>query len=103
MSTKINIMEIKNKLENNTEFLVLETMEDLLKRPEFKDICTCNQCLLDIATYALNHLPAKYIASHEGEIRTKLTEFELQVKADVVSVVAKAIKVVSNNPHHDSH
>lgn len=97
---KINKANLQKKLNNYTERVVLETIEDLLKRPEFKDICTCEQCLLDIASYALNRLPAKYIASSQGELRTRVTEFENQVQVDVVSTVTRAIEIVSRDPRH---
>ena len=78
----------------------METMEDLLKSKEFNDICTCKLCLIDIATYALNRLTARYVASHQGEVQTKITEFESQLKVDTISTVTKAIKTVSKRPRH---
>ncbi|NLM96095.1 MAG: late competence development ComFB family protein, partial [Halanaerobiaceae bacterium] len=56
---KIDLNSVKSKLNNHTETVVLEVMEDLLKKSEIKDICTCKECLLDIASYALNNLPAR--------------------------------------------
>ena len=75
-------------------------MGDLLGKKEFKDICTCQRCLIDIATYSLNRLPAKYIASHEGEVQTKIDEFENQLQVDTISTVTKAIETVSKHPRH---
>jgi len=75
-------------------------MEDLLKKDEFNDICTCKQCLLDIASYALNRLPVRYIVTHEGEVIAKLTEFERQLQVDAVSIITKAIKAISIKPRH---
>ena len=40
-------------------------MEELLKKDEFSHVCTCETCLLDIASYSLNRLPAGYVASHQ--------------------------------------
>ncbi|MFW6035777.1 MAG: late competence development ComFB family protein [Halothermotrichaceae bacterium] len=87
-------------MENYTEKIVLETMEDLLNKPEFKDICTCEKCLLDIATFVLNRLPAKYFASRQGELQSKIEEFESQLQVDTISTVTKAIKKVSAKPRH---
>ncbi|ACL70660.1 late competence development ComFB family protein [Halothermothrix orenii] len=101
MEKCFDIDSIKKDLKNNTEKIVLETMEEVLSKPEYKDVCKCHQCLLDIASYALNRLPAKYIASSKGDLHTKIAEFENQVNVDALSTVAKAIKVVSKNPHHD--
>ncbi|MFW5686931.1 MAG: late competence development ComFB family protein, partial [Halanaerobium sp.] len=55
------IKKLKSRLNNLTEEVVLETLEDLLAREEFEDICKDEDCLLDMATYALNRLPAKYV------------------------------------------
>ncbi len=75
-------------------------MEDLLEKPEFKNICKCKQCLIDIATYVLNRLPAKYFSSYQGEIQTKISEFESQLQVDVITTVTKAIKKISSEPRH---
>ncbi len=95
----VNKKEIQQHLYNHTEKLVLNTMNNLLAEPKFNEICTCVQCQLDIATYALNHLPAKYTATHRGDVITRIEEFEQQFNVDLISVVTKAIKVVSENPH----
>jgi len=95
-----DVEELKKELRNNTEKIVLNTMNELLKNPEYENTCKCHQCLKDIASYALNRLPAKYIASPKGNLQSKIAEFENSVNIDAASVVKKAIKVVSNNPRH---
>ncbi len=85
---------------NHTEKVVLETINDLIKQEEFKGFCICDQCLLDVASYALNRLPAKYIASTRGELQTKINEFENQVRVDMIAIITKAIKIVDNSPRH---
>ncbi|MFW6230294.1 MAG: late competence development ComFB family protein [Halanaerobium sp.] len=94
------IKKLKSRLNNLTEEVVLETLEDLLAREEFEDICKDEDCLLDMATYALNRLPAKYVARSKGEVYTKTEGLEQQHSVDVLSVVTRAIKVVSENKHH---
>lgn len=97
----INKKEIQQHLYNHTEELVLNTMEEMLSEPEYEQICTCAQCQLDMATYALNHLPAKYTTTHRGDVITRIEEFEQQFNVDLISVVTKAIKIVAENPHQD--
>ena len=97
----LNQAELKSELDNQAEDLVLETMEELLDKEEYEDICKCKSCLLDIASYALNRLPAKYVAHPKEDLQTKITEFENQVSLDVVSSVENAIKVVAKNPRHN--
>ncbi len=92
---------LKNKLNNLTEEIVLKKLNDFLKREEFADVCKDEEYLLDMATYALNRLPAKYVTSSKGEAVFKTEELEQQHSADVISVIIKAIKVVSENYNHN--
>ena len=94
----LKIDDIQSDLHNHSEDVVLETLEKLLESKQFENLCTCPQCLLDMATYSLNRIPAKYIASHSGSIHTKLEESYQQSQVDIVKVVTKAINVISNNP-----
>ncbi len=98
---EIDIKDLKNDLNNTTEDLVLETMEELLNQDEYDEICKCRNCLLDIASYALNRLPTKYISNPSEDLKTKIIEFENKVNMDVVRSVENAIKVISNNPRHN--
>ncbi len=93
------LKNLKVRLNNLTEEAVLEMLEDMLKREEFEDVCKDEDCLLDMATYALNRLPAKYVTTSKGEIFSKTEELEQQHSVDVLSVVTRAIKVVSENSH----
>jgi len=95
--------QLKGKLNNLTEEVVLEMLGNMLQREEFDDICKDEDCLLDMATYALNRLPAKYVATSKGEVFSKTEELEQQHSVDVLSVVTRAIKVVSENEHHKNN
>jgi competence protein ComFB len=97
------LKNLKGRLNNLTEEVVLEMLENMLQRDEFEDICKDEDCLLDMATYALNRLPAKYVATSKGEIFSKTEELAQQHSVDVLSVVTRAIKVVSENDHHNNH
>ncbi|AGB41035.1 Late competence development protein ComFB [Halobacteroides halobius DSM 5150] len=90
----------EERLHNHTEDVVLEKIEELLQEDNFKQICTCEQCLLDIASHALNQLPAKYTTSSKGEVMTRLDEFEEQPQVDFELKVIQAIKIVAKNPNH---
>ena len=97
-----NYDKLKENLHNYTEDLVLETMKNVLSQEKFSDVCKCEQCLLDIASFTLNRVPAKYIVSHAGNIHAKLDEFKQQYNVDIISTITKAIKVVSKEPHHNN-
>jgi len=91
--------EVVEKLYNYTELLVIEQLAELLEEEKYEDVCKCEKCILDMCTYALNRLRPQYIVSHKGEVYTKIKDFNQQSKVDVMSTVAKAIEVVSENPH----
>lgn len=94
---------LKNQLNNITEEVVLETLNELLKREEFADISKKDEDLLDMATFALNRLPAKYVTSSKGEIFSKTGELEQQHSVDEISIIIKAIKKVSENSRAGSN
>jgi len=87
-------------LVNEGEDLVIEELEKELGKKEYDNICKCQDCILDMATLALNNLKPTYRSSLTGRIYaaqyhegTYLTEVE--------SAVRNAIKKVSKNPSHD--
>jgi competence protein ComFB len=96
---KFDKNNIKNKLHNFKEDLVLEKLEDLLKEEEYNEVCKCEKCILDMSTYALNRLKPQYVVTKKGEVFTKVKDFNQQSKVDIMSTVVKAIEIVSKNPH----
>ncbi len=64
------------------------------------DCCKCEQCRLDIFSYTLNRLKPRYVVSSEGELMTKLCEFDYQFETNVMSELTKAAKIVKANPRH---
>ncbi|ADQ13680.1 late competence development ComFB family protein [Halanaerobium hydrogeniformans] len=96
---KIN--KLKSRLHNHTEDIVMQTLKDLLKREEFSNVSDSEEALLDMATYALNRLAPKYVATEKGEVYTKTEELEQQHSVDILSVVTKAIKVVSEDQNNN--
>ena len=102
MNSQFNLDKkvLKTNLHNHTEDIVLDTLEDLLenKNKQFENVCTCDNCLLDMASYALNRLPAKYVSTHKGSLHTKIEEFEQQYQVDIIKVVTQAINIVAENP-----
>ena len=96
------LKKLKLRLNNLTEEIVLEMIGEILQREEFSDVCKDEECLLDMASYALNRLPAKYVATSKGEVFSKTEELEQQHSVDVLSVVTRAIKIVSEDEHHNN-
>ncbi len=86
------------ELSNYMEKLVFNKFDEVKRsRP---DICSCEQCRLDICAIALNNIAPRYIVSNKGEIFTKLDMMETQFGIDVLMAISKAIAVVGANPRH---
>lgn len=84
-------------LRNIMEEYVILTLDEIL---DSLDGCKCERCRLDIASYALNRLPARYVATTQGELMSRLCEFDTQFKATIVSEVTRAHEVIKKHPHH---
>ena len=85
------------KLHNYMEDIVLSNLNLLLEK---EDMCKCEKCRLDIMALALNRLPSKYVVTQKGHVYAKLAELELQLKADVIRELTRAIEIVKKNPQH---
>lgn len=74
------------------------------KYDETKDTlggCQCEQCRLDILSYALNRLPARYVVSQKGEALAKVASMSVQFESDIICALAMASKVVKEHPRHE--
>ena len=86
-------MEYRNLMED----IVLQNLDSVMAA---EGGCTCDFCNSDVAAYALNHLPAHYVATRQGRLMVKLQSYELQSRADVVAAISEAAVMVSRNPRH---
>ena len=84
---------IKNEAEN----MVILEMERQLDGSE---VCRCEDCILDIATFALNKVDPRYRVSLMGTIYAHAmedTEYGLEIKTAVKEAIAK----IASNPSHE--
>lgn len=56
--------------------------------------CKCQKCKLDIATYALNRLPPRYVHSLQGKLIHRFKASTAQSDAEITSCVYQAVKLV---------
>lgn len=87
-----------NGLKNLMEDTVEQTLNRLL--PTMPNICACDDCKLDMATYALNRLPPKYARSSRGAILHRFDTLSTQVEAEILTVCVSAINIIGSHPHH---
>ncbi len=85
-------------LVNEAERLVIQEMETQLQ--DHPDMCTCDECVLDVAAYALNHVKPYYRVSLMGTLYAHSME-NTQYSRDVQKAVGEAIARIKANPSHD--
>lgn len=76
-------------------------VQNAITMMQVRECCTCDACTSDVVAYALNHVPPRYVATRKGQMLAKISGYELQYKADVVSAICEAIEVVKESPRHD--
>lgn len=86
------------KLVNLMEETVLNKIDQLWKQTDY---CKCDECRFDVAAYALNRLPAKYVHTVEGALFHKFASSTTQTDAEITAVVYQAIQRVGENSHED--
>ncbi len=79
---------------NIMEDLVLRHLDEVIEK---FNCCRCDRCRRDIAAYALNRLPPKYVVADPRRI--ELIEREIPPK-DVMNALVKAVIQVRSNPRH---
>ena len=84
---------------NLMEETVLNKIDELWKNTEY---CKCEQCKLDVATYALNRLPAQYVQSMKGKVLYRFESNSIQRDIEVTVAVSKGIEIVGNAPHKNA-
>jgi len=87
-------------LVNLMEETVLEKIDQLWKQTNY---CKCEKCRMDIAAYALNRLPPRYVQSFEGKMLHQFEARTTQTDAEITAVVYQGIKVVGDEPHKNTN
>ncbi|MEW5816030.1 MAG: late competence development ComFB family protein [Spirochaetota bacterium] len=86
-------------LVNEAEELVLAELEKQLEAVNEREVCLCQDCVLDMAAFALNNIKPAYRVSLLGKLYTHAiegTDYEKEIK----KAVEKAIDRISKNPMH---
>lgn len=83
---------------NMMEETVLEKIDQLWEGTEY---CHCHQCRMDVAAYALNRLPARYVCSLTGAMLHKFNSHTTQTDVEITACVYRAIQLVGESPNHE--
>lgn len=85
-------MKLKNLLEDH----VIDGYATL--RPHFPEFCGCDICKADVIVYALNRLPARYVATLEGSVVTEVSLDKQQGRTAIDVAVMDGFKRVMRSP-----
>ena len=86
---------LKNMMEDNVESMLNHLL------PTMPNICSCDDCKLDMATYALNRLHPKYARTAKGAILHRFDSLTAQVEAEIRTACVSAINIIGSHPHHE--
>lgn len=89
-------------IHNYTEEAVNRMLPGILKEylKSHSNICTCDLCIENITAFSLNQLPPHYVSSNEGAIFTEVGFDQIGGKAQVIAVITRAIKLITEKPRH---
>ena len=66
-----------------------------------KNFCHCEKCITDLKCITLNHLKPAYFSTDLGGVYLKIEKLKQQYLVDIMSELAKAAIIVSENPTHN--
>jgi competence protein ComFB len=87
-----------DSLTNEAEQIVVSEIERQI--PESPELCTCSECILDVAAYALNRVRPRYRVSLLDSVFEEPGERSDYLE-EIRGAVREGIRKVSTNPPHD--
>lgn len=85
---------LKNIMEDAVEYQLNKLL------PTMPNICSCENCRLDMASYALNRLSPQYVRTDTGALFQKLNNNQPQAEVEILTVVISAINKIGSHPQH---
>ena len=86
-------------LVNESERLVLEQLERQLEKGIDIPICTCQECVLDMAALALNNVKPLYRVSLLGTLYAHAVQ-RSEYECEITRAVSEAVEKIARNPSH---
>ncbi|MDR2782508.1 MAG: late competence development ComFB family protein [Treponema sp.] len=88
-------------LRNEAERLIFEEISKQIEAFPAGEICTCNECIIDIAAIALNGVKPFYRHSLLGTLYAlEALNIDAEYAESIRVAVTQAIEKVKNNPAH---
>ena len=91
-------MELHNTMEDEVISRVDEIFKTFKGEETTAELCTCEQCRMDVICFTLNRLRPHYIVSHRGASRVGQEVFAWQQQAaDIAALINDGVKRVKHN------
>lgn len=94
-----NMMKLRNLLELKN--VVKEVVWDLVENNlQSLNICKCSKCKHDVLALTLNNVKPKYVVTQRGALISKTDYMSRTAQMDLITEIAKAARIVKENPRH---
>jgi len=94
---KLNERYDLENLKNRAEDMIFEAIEKRIESGV--DMCTCRECVLDLAAYALNHVTPRYYTSLLAPLHPT-PEVAPKARVEIDLAIAAGLKKIRSHPHH---
>ncbi len=84
-------------LDNKSQELVFEAIERLIEKGT--TMCTCEECVTDLAAWTLNHVAPRYYTSLLAPLAPDAAR-ERQYQVEIELALASGVKKLLQHPHH---
>ena len=84
-------------LGNRTQELVFQAIEKLIDQGT--SMCTCEECVTDLAAWVLNHAAPRYYTSLLAPLTPDPVR-ERQYQVEIELALAAGVKKLKEHPHH---
>ncbi len=82
---------------NRSEQIVWESIERLV---DTNAMCTCEECVLDLVAWTLNHVTPQYYTSLLSPLNPDPAR-DRKVRVEVELAIASGLKKLKAHPHHE--
>ena len=79
---------LKNIMEDAVEYQLNKLL------PTMPEVCSCENCKLDMMSYALNRLSPQYVRTDTGALYQKLSNYQPQAEVEIMTTVVSAINKI---------
>ena len=93
LQERYNLENIRNRAQE----MVYEAIEKQIEKGG--DMCTCEECILDLAAWTLNHVKPEYYTSLLAPL-TPRPENERKMRVAIELAITSGLKKLKSHPHH---